>query len=273
MYLTEYMRLYTYNMKIAVVYAYYEKNQTYVNNLLYFLENGIIQSEDIHYYIIVNGTCTIIPICQPNMTVIRRPNEGFDFGAFGSALEDMTKNNKSYTHYIFINTSCRGPFMPTYVSSRWTDAFTDMLKGNVKLVGPTINLCPKENTLRPHVQSYCFAIDHECKEFLTNNGVFSASFQSIYDVIDYQELRMSSLVLDNGWNINCFVSEYRDRDYKNVINFNRRANSQFGDILFPGKLCFGRNVHPYEVMFIKTERDLAVDEWQTLTEAAKHKRA
>jgi len=159
------------------------------------------------------------------------------------------------------------------MTTNWVDAFTSLLKGNVKLVGPTINLLPKNDQVQPHVQSYCFAIDNECMLFLTKEGLFSPSYTSIYDVIDHQELGLSALVLKNGWNIDCFVAEYRNRDYHNVTNFNPKANSQFGDILFPGKLCFGRDIHPYEVMFIKTERGLSLETWKSLSESANVKRA
>lgn len=259
--------------KTAVIYAYYEKNNTYIQNLRYFLEHAIISSYDIHYYIIVNGICSIMHISQPNVTFLTRPNEGFDFGAFGFALDHMKNMSLTYNNYIFINSSCRGPFTPAYMTTNWVDAFTSLLKGNVKLVGPTINLLPKNDQVQPHVQSYCFAIDNECMLFLTKEGLFSPSYTSIYDVIDHQELGLSALVLKNGWNIDCFVAEYRNRDYHNVTNFNPKANSQFGDILFPGKLCFGRDIHPYEVMFIKTERGLSLETWKSLSESANVKRA
>ena len=39
------------------IFAYYEKNDTYKENLNYFINNGIY--DNIDYFIIINGNCTI----------------------------------------------------------------------------------------------------------------------------------------------------------------------------------------------------------------------
>ena len=46
-----------------------------------------------------------------------------------------------YKHIIMMNSSVRGPFLPSYWPRRipWTRILTDRLSDTVKLVGPTIS--------------------------------------------------------------------------------------------------------------------------------------
>jgi len=120
----------------------------------------------------------------------------------------------------------------------------------------------------PHVQSYAFAIDAECLQFLIKKGLFNKSFDKLLDVIIHQEIGMSTLVLQNGWNISSFVKEYETRPYATLTDtFNHRADCKGGDIVYSGDLCFGRDIHPYEVMFLKTSREVATKELHSLTQA------
>jgi hypothetical protein len=94
------------------------------------------------------------------------------------------------------------------------------------------------------------------------------SFNTLHDVVTNQEIGMSTLILQNGWNIGSFVKEYNSRDYATLTDtFNHMANCKFGDIVFPGDLCFGRDIHPYEVMFLKTSRNVSSKELRSLTHA------
>ena len=38
----------------------------------------------------------------------------FDWGTFGWALFNLNLDIKAYQHFIFLNTSIRGPFLPSY---------------------------------------------------------------------------------------------------------------------------------------------------------------
>ena len=41
---------------------------------------------------------------------------------------------RKYTYLIWLNSSVRGPFLPTYARMHWTEAFTGKLSNVVKLV-------------------------------------------------------------------------------------------------------------------------------------------
>ena len=49
-----------------------------------------------------------------NLTIIKRENIGFDFGAHNCALNYIEKNNKYYDYYIFLNSSVFGPILPRH---------------------------------------------------------------------------------------------------------------------------------------------------------------
>ena len=250
--------------KIVVLYAYYEKNQSYKENLLFFLKYGYISDENIDFIIIINGQFTIVFPQIKNLFVIQRENTGYDFQAWNTGLKSLSKKQKVYDYYIFLNSSVRGPFIPTYSLKymRWYQGYIDLLKNDVKLVGSTICLLPPNSywnpqnpNLCPCVQTYVFAMDNDCVNFLLSTGFWEKSYNTVTLVSIYQERLLSILVLANGWNISCLIPEYQNRNYKNLKNnFNPTTNS-IGDIALNGlNTCFGRTIHPYEVLFMKNNR-------------------
>lgn len=254
---------------ISVIFSYYEKNDEYRTNLIYFLKYGYIKSPLIDYTIVINGPHTINFPKEYMIKIIQRENTGFDFQGYYIGILSLKKN---YDYYIFINSSVRGPFMPPYMTSSmtWYQPMINLLRINnkTKLVGPTINIQSPSDTLKitrhcPHVQSYCFTIDNECLNYLMTSNLFRKYYSNKYDVIANQEIGMSTLVLQHGWNINCLIPEYQKIDYHDH-NFSDSSSKIIDDILWR-KNALGRIVHPYETIFFKIERDIGKDEIETLT--------
>lgn len=56
-----------------------------------------------------------------------------------------TGRQKKYRYYIFLNSSVRGPFYPSYMGPmwQWTEAFTNRLKGNIKVVASSLVCLPE----------------------------------------------------------------------------------------------------------------------------------
>lgn len=257
--------------KNIVFYCYYEKNQEYKDNLKFFLHKGI--DPENYYVFIINGDITVdIPLSK-NIRVITRPNIGYDFGAYSDALKII--NTDEYDYIFFINTSVRGPFLPTYFKDKWTKPFIDMINDKTKLVGTTICISNDHQHMNmwkppyPHVQSMMFAMDQECLQFFKYKGLFNQQYEEdIVKLIARFELTMSMLVLSNGWNIGCLVKEYKDIDYNNINDFPGRKDQlnieHNGDINYPMG-CFGRTPHPFEIIFIKTNRDMCPNEIKSLS--------
>lgn len=250
--------------KTLCLYAYYEKNQEYRDNLIFFIEHGLNTYSD--YLFVISGTSTVTIPSLPHVRVVQRYNSGFDFGAWSNIfgtdaiVSDVVDN---YDYFIFINTSVRGPFC----NGIWQHKFTDMINHDVKLVGTTINVCTSDfkqleklGFSKPytHVQSQLFAMDKECLDFLIEAKIFEAPTpdHSFQDIIELKEVGMSQYVLRNGWNINCILPKYRNIDYRKVkTNFN--FSSVDGDPSYCGAY-FGESYSHLDVIFIKTNRNLHV---------------
>jgi lipopolysaccharide biosynthesis protein len=270
--------------KIAVVYAYYEKNEEYRKNLEFFVKKGIYANDNnIDYFIVVNGETNYSFPQYSNLKVFFRENEGFDFAGYNAGIEESRRTGKHYDYYTFINTSCRGPFLPDYCNNmKWTEPFLRLFEKdqNIKMVGPTINMLTW--SFRPHVQSYFFMLKNDALNYVKSVGLFDNKFSEMVDVINKQEVELSLLLLRRGWNISSIIPEWQNINYSQLLNqlnengcyssisVNNRdfhCQGRAGDILYKGKLCFGRDAHPYELIFIKTDigRDLSTEEVKSLT--------
>jgi hypothetical protein len=261
------------NNNILILYCYYEKNNIYKNNLELFLKLGL--NDECDYLFIINGELSVKIPDKKNIKVLFRKNEDYDFGAYYYALTTIDINK--YYYYFFINTSVRGPFIPTYTNIKWYQPFINLLINDVKLVGTTINILNnnsnESNTFynitkftKPytHVQSQMFAMNLECLKYLISKKIFENNdYNNYIEFIAIKEILMSQLVLKNNWNISCILPEYQNIDYrllKNDINF----SSLNGDPNFTNS-CFGRTIHPYETIFIKINRNISINEVNSIS--------
>ena len=250
--------------KICCIYAYYEKNDLYRNNFKYFLDNAILN--DVDYYIIINGKCSVKIPNKNNLKVYYRENKGYDFGAYSYALKEI---NKSYNYYFFINTSVRGPYLKDS-SKKWTEPFLELLNNDTKLAGTSINIFAKKliknkynltNIYKKdapyiHVQSMFFCIDNEALQFLKNVNFFNEEEMNnatdIQYIIAYKEIGLSQILLKNNWNINCILPKYKNIDYRKLKE-DINSTSLNGDPYLRNKY-FGNTINKYDVIFFKTNR-------------------
>ena len=71
---------------------------------------------------------------------------------------------------------------------------------------------------------------------------------------------MSRLFIENGWNLNCLVPEYRNLDYRDP-----QVHISHSDIRF-AKMVLGRDLTPYEVIFVKSSNGDPTNQIQSLTD-------
>ena len=75
------------------MYAYHEGSTYEETNLRFFMAHGLVPSADVMFIIVVNGDscslCAELERDHPSVLVLRRPNEGFDFGGYAAAVSEL----------------------------------------------------------------------------------------------------------------------------------------------------------------------------------------
>ena len=270
-------------IKIGCLYSYYEKNELYKNNFIFFLENSETlmkpnpSYKQIDYYLILNGNCTIDLTKYTNLqnvTIIYRENIGFDFGAYSDIItSNILKCN--YDYYFFINNSVIGPYKQpnTYINEHWTDIFINLFAkstndATVKVVGTSINILSSNSSIKqslvelygekpvyPHIQSMFFCIPRDYFEFLLSSHFFDYNYThntEFKEIIIKKEIGLSQYALNNGWNINCILPIYKNINYRE-IDFDMNKSSIYGDPYFPNSY-FERTIKNTDVIFFKNTR-------------------
>jgi hypothetical protein len=249
--------------KYCCIYAYYEKDNLYKENFIYFLKNGILENVD--YYIVINGECTVDIPQKENIIIYKRENKGYDFGAYSYVIKKLIKK---YDYYFFLNTSVCGPYLKNN-DKDWIYYFLDLFNNDIKIVGTSINiftynsfggydltkLYNKKNPFT-HIQSMFFCIDNEYFNYLNKINFFNEdelnNSSDLRYIISHKEIGLSQYALMNNWNINSILSKYKDIDYR-LVNKDFNHTSQNGDSYYK-KSYFGEDIDKYEVIFYKNNR-------------------
>ena len=254
-------------MKIATIYHYYELNETYKDNFVYFLNTSIV--EEIEYFFYISGSCSIKLPKLSNVQYINIANKNNDFGAVVEFSKD--KRSFNFDAYIFVNSSVRGPFMPSYYSFNWYEIFISKLSNNIAMVGSSINLLPEDALISDyfkkkfsfdppyiHVQTTAYALSNEGYRVLSKKGFFNTNETlKKNDVISRYEILLSQILLNNGFSIASILPTQDEFSFsKRDVKF--LGTSKKGDLL--RKTAFyGRTLTPVESVFIKTGRSLISD--------------
>ena len=259
--------------KILVLYHYFEKDLSYRDNLCHFLAFGIEPYAD--YLIIISGPHTLeLPVIANVKYVFTEPKRS-DFGGYAHAINDGL-NIEPYEYVFFINSSVRGPFISANQKQTWLDIFLDQLRferDDVGLVGTTICTLDQNfrhsinyqkrfggNPLFSHVQTMAYGLPNAVLKKLIASGFYQEDRDSTKSLaIENYEIHLSQLVLQQGKNLRCLLPEFNQIDYRKP-HLNPNSTSTIGD---PNEVLgyFGRSVHPYEVLFIKTNRHLYTEDY------------
>ncbi|KAI0851002.1 hypothetical protein F5Y00DRAFT_268057 [Daldinia vernicosa] len=259
-----------------VTYAYTESPTTR-ENLLFFVEYGLHDSAD--FIFILNGptnAANLIPR-SANIQVISRPNECFDLGAHGEVLR---KNGlwKKYSRFILLNSGIRGPFVPYWSRSCWSDAFLNRVANDVKLVGTTATCHPKF-----HIHPTIWATDSVGMALLLNppkppsadpyntgrgsssssqvvalGGCYASQAQATRGGIE-----ATSVVKKAGYKVDALMAAFhhgRTGSYEDDCSEDWVKES----MLY--KHSHGKTAHPYETLFIKADSDVDPGALATHTE-------
>jgi hypothetical protein len=108
------------NQRVLVLYHYYEKDQSYIDNFAHFLRFGY--DLNLNYLIVIAGGCSLDLPTLDNVQYFFSENKNFDYGGYCSAIQTLDLWQR-YDFYLFINSSVRGPFLPAYCNQEWTKLF------------------------------------------------------------------------------------------------------------------------------------------------------
>jgi hypothetical protein len=232
--------------KYLVMYAYHETPAAKIN-ATFFCKHAVFDRPDVDYILVSQSVSPTIEIPQTRnfKTIVKRRNDGLDFGAWSIGLRGV--NLSDYTKFIFINDTVRGPFFPAFAYEEligdWYRIFCKKLDDKTKLVGATINNLASHPEMGRHVQSMAFATDIVGMRIFMDAGIFDyiqcvQLSRNKKTFILKREIYMSKLILANNFQIDELyvrASRLQGNDIHYLYSGNRRLN-------------------PLEVMFIKTNR-------------------
>ena len=265
----------SYMPNTLIVYHYYEKGRSYRDNFLHFLTFGY--STEVDFVIVLAGVHTIELPTAENISYVFTENLGNDFGGYCHVINNL-KDIHQYEFYFFINSSVRGPFLTARDKGFWAEYFIEQLQPDVGLVGSTINILPMSSPCSisysqkygetgnySHVQSTAYLLPKKSLLHLIEIGFFSsAGLPDKEDAIRDYEVRLSQLIKKQGWNLKSLLPEYNLIDYR-MPHGDINPTSDQGDPCFKDGY-FGRTIHPQEIIFIKTNRNIySLDYFDRLT--------
>ncbi|MDA9091428.1 rhamnan synthesis F family protein [Porticoccaceae bacterium] len=250
-------------MKLALIYHYYELNDEYRDNLIHFVSK--VWSQYLDLYIVVAGHSSVSIPVKKNIHILTVENKNNDYGGYSDLVNSGLLSLDVYDLYIFINSSVRGPFLPDFVETDWTDLFFNKIQEGFGLVGITMNELPANSKYSApyfperveaenlsHIQTTVYALSKEALNYLVNTGFYAEKeFLSKNEVVANYEVGLTKILKSGGFRI---VSLIRPpsafaKGYQN--NF----SSDSGDILsLNGYYC--RTLSPYELLFVKVNRGL-----------------
>jgi len=245
------------NAKTLVIYVFHTLNQ----NVEHFFNNAIFKDDSIDFLIVCNSISLklSLPISiKDYVKVLQRENIGYDFGGWSDGL--LTNQlYKDYDSFIFVNSSVKGPFIPSYYKEKWTSIYLNGLSDTVKLFGSTINCClsvhgPKaiDPVSESHIQSYIFSMKRDTLDYLIEEGIFTQKryITNFIELIIDREFKMSRLIINKGWNIGCLMNLYKDIDF--TFKTQNREISYLGDVMLP--TYYNKLWTLHELVFIKNNR-------------------
>lgn len=165
-----------------------------------------------------------------------------------------------YAHFVFVDSSVRGPFLPRYMhrprrrrdrrdrfaapqaTKPWTSVFTDRLSEEIKLVGRSVS-CEVEL----HVQAPVWATDRVGLQLLLEESVFECA-TDVEEARERHELGATRSVVGAGYGVDCLMLRYQGLNLTRVREMGLACMA--GDNPSIPLLNDGLPINPLEVVFV-----------------------
>lgn len=242
--------------KVLIIYCDHEVN----DNLLFFSRNGYIDDPKYTFIFIFNNPTLDLEFVpkKKNIMVLRRDNVGFDFGGWTYVLFQKNPDNsqkfiyEEYDYFIFLNSTIIGPFFPLYYKQKeydnWIEIFIKGLNDEIKLVGTSVAFFRN----RPFISSSFLVTDQIGLRIGINKGIFDLNKINLSkrDIVLSKEMGLSNAIIDAGYNIKCMLKYYENIDF-------RKYKPKYATICHLNPHHYYEiNINPYEIIFIKQNRNI-----------------
>lgn len=250
----------------AIVYVYFPVQENYPDNLEFFISRGVGYSSTIDYSFVLRGPHHSKIPNLPNVYVYYdESNLGYDVGGWVQGLTWLRRDSgRKYKYFIFMNSSIRGPFLPSYAPSSkvfWVSIFTDEITSNDKLIGISVNCPDGVGRKIPHIQSMIWATDNATLDGLVKERLWrvpkdkSESFKFEGDI--------SLHVFSRRHNIVTLQRKYSGWDFSALLQSTDPCDGIDLDVFFKDNWYNGMTPHPLEYVFFKTNRGVGAEMVQT----------
>lgn len=250
------------NTRPLISYVYSESPTSHTN-LAFFVKHALHDEADFVFILYGNTTVEqdLLPKGHVNINIYKKPllrescsplTAHFELlgGNGGTPLKDL------YEHFILVNSEVRGPFIPRWSGSCWSDAFLGLVKDKVKLVGTELACLKGE---RPHLQPHILATDKQGLAVLMKDKRITTACEvkkeAEKDVTDAMRLQgWDAVVLDMA-----FKDESQYRYVKCIEDQKRFVGVGMGNSI-------DGEVDPLEVLFVGAGKELHANgtkEWES----------
>ncbi|PBP28305.1 hypothetical protein BUE80_DR000830 [Diplocarpon rosae] len=249
-----------------ILYAFFETPLAR-KNLIFYLSHALHDNADFLFILQGETDADLLLPVKGNIRFVRRENDCYDLGAFAEVL---TTNDlyKKYNKYITMNSSIRGPFFPYWATDCWSERYLSKITEDTKLVGMSMNCSP-----RIHVQSMIWATDRVGMEILLfPSASLVEKYKKILGDRDHYpvpkmkvaginscpheywdavaiEVYATGLMKAAGYKVDPMMMAYHSSEKYEV------ECAQTDDLQGHEKY-YGMDMHPYDTIFVKTNRGL-----------------
>jgi hypothetical protein len=217
--------------------------RAYNDNVSFFLCYGTREEPNITYVLVINGRFEV-PGVPSYVHVIKRDNSGYDFDAVSQVLWSLSPDGlPDYDRYIIVNSTVRGPFLPSWAKRHWSYYFSRSINDRIKLVGISIG----SQLGLSYVQSMLLCTDRTGLKLAIDGGIYTQDTEVLTnDESNYRELELSKLIIDAGYGIDCMQTMRGGIDYRRLIQPYNSSRRDYNS-------CLGKNIDPLETIFAKID--------------------